>query len=423
MTNPIPSNPLGTLTTDGRLLFLTRILRLFAYGALSVVLLLYLAAVGLNSAQIGLLLTLTLIGDTLISLWITTAADRLGRRRMLIAGSALMAFAGVSFALTGNFLLLLIAATIGIISPSGYEVGPFLSIEQAALSHIIPNEQRTAVFAWYNLVGSCATALGALVGGGLVQALQNWEISVLGSYQSIVIGYAIVGVMLGLLFTRLSSAVEIASRETYAEPGPPRRGFLGLHGSQGIVLRLSALFSLDAFAGGFVLQSIVAYWFHVRFGVQPATLGAIFFAANVLAGLSALSAARVAARIGLINTMVFTHIPSNIFLILVPLMPNLSLAITILLLRFSISQMDVPTRQSYIMAVVSPEERSAAAGVTGVARTIGAALAPVLAGPLLANAALSSIPFFLCGGLKIVYDLLLYRSFRKVKPPEEQATK
>ncbi len=413
------SNPMESLCKDGRLLFVTRFLRLFAYGALSVVLLLYLAAIGLKSAQVGLLLTLTLVGDTLISLWITVVADRAGRRRMLIVGSVLMAFAGVLFVLTRDFLLLLIAATIGIISPSGYEVGPFLSIEQAALSHIIPNERRTSIFAWYNLAGSCATALGALVSGALVQLLQHMQASVVGSYQFIVIGYAAFGAVLGLLFTRLSRRVEVSSKDPIPRVESPDRGFLGLHGSRGVVLRLSALFSLDAFAGGFVLQSIVAYWFHVRFGVQPAVLGGIFFGANILAGISALSAARVASRIGLVNTMVFTHMPSNMLLILVPLLPNLTLAIVILLLRFSISQMDVPTRQSYIMAVVSPEERSAAAGVTGVARTIGAALAPVLAGPMLANTAWLSVPFFLCGGLKIVYDLLIYRNFRKLKPPEE----
>ena len=186
------------------------------------------------------------------------------------------------------------------------------------------------------------------------------------------------------------------------------------------MFKLSTLFSLDAFAGGFVLQSIVAYWFHVRFHVQPALLGGIFFGANILAGLSALAAAWVASRIGLIKTMVFTHIPSNILLILVPFMPNLPLAITVLLLRFSISQMDVPTRQSYTMAVVDPDERSAAAGITGIARTTGASLSPILTGPLLAHAALLSLPFFLSGGLKILYDLLLYRSFRALRPPEEK---
>lgn len=411
---------LRTLTSDGHLLFGTRIVRMFAYGFLAVVLMLYLVQAGLSETQIGLLLTLTLLGDTFISLWITTSADRIGRRRMLMVGAVLMIFAGTLFALTGNFILLLIAATIGVISPSGYEVGPFLSIEQAALTQIVSNEHRTQVFAWYNLVGSFATALGSLAGGALAQAAQGLGVTPLGSYRMIVLGYAAMGLILGLLFTRLSPAVEISPQA--ASPGSPQamRSRFGLHRSRGVVFKLSALFSIDAFAGGFVLQSIVAYWFHVRFNVQPALLGGIFFGANILAGLSALSAAWVASKVGLIRTMVFTHIPSNILLILVPLMPNLPLAIMMLLLRFSISQMDVPTRQSYTMAVVSPDERSAAAGITGIARTTGSSLSPVFTGPLLAQAALLNIPFFLSGGLKIVYDLLLYRSFRAIKPPEEK---
>jgi MFS family permease len=407
-----------SLSRDSRFLFVTRGLRLFAYGFLSVVLMIYLASLGLNEKQIGLLFTLTLIGDTVISLWLTTAADRTGRRRMLIAGSLLMVFAGVLFAVTENFLLLLVAATVGVISPSGYEVGPFLSIEQAALSQVVPNEERTQVFAWYNLLGSFATATGSLFGGGLTQSLQNLGVSTLGSYRVIIVAYAAGGVMLGILFSRLSRRIEVPHPPGHSPEGG--RPFLGLHKSRRIVFRLSALFSLDAFAGGFVLQSIVAYWFHVRFHLQPAALGAIFFGANVLAGLSSLTAARVASRIGLVRTMVFTHIPSNILLMLVPVMPNLPLAIIVLLLRFSISQMDVPTRQSYTMAVVSPDERSAAAGITGIARTTGASLSPVITGPLLAQSSLLSLPFFLSGGLKIVYDLLLYRSFRKVKPPEEK---
>jgi len=408
------------LTPDGRFLFITRIARMFGYGFLSVVLILYLEQVGLSQVQIGLLLSLTLIGDTIISLWITTNADRIGRRRMLIVGALLMVFAGVLFAITRNFLFLLVAATIGVISPSGYEVGPFLSIEQAALSQIFSNERRTHIFAWYNLVGSFATALGALGGGGLVQAFQDSGMTPLGSYRTIVIGYAIIGLILGVLFTRLSPAVEIQAGSDQFHSTSAFKTRFGLHRSRGVVFKLSALFSIDAFAGGFVLQSILAYWFHVRFNVQPAMLGSIFFGANILAGLSALSAAWVASKIGLIRTMVFTHIPSNILLILVPLMPNLPLAIAVLLLRFSISQMDVPTRQSYTMAVVAPDERSAAAGITGIARTTGASLSPVVTGPLLANAALMNLPFFLSGGLKIIYDLMLYRSFKAIKPPEEK---
>jgi MFS family permease len=325
-----------------------------------------------------------------------------------------MAGAGVLFAGTQSFPLLLIAAIFGVISPSGNEVGPFLSIEQAALSQTVSDRQRTRVFSWYNLAGSLATALGAFSGGGLTQLIQSAGASPLDSYRLVVAGYALMGAVLGALFLGMSSAVEVAA----AAPATLKTR-LGLHRSRGIVLRLSGLFALDAFAGGFVMQSLMAYWFHLRFGVEPAMLGGIFFGANLLAGLSALAASRVAARIGLINTMVFTHIPSNILLILVPLMPTLPLAIAVLLLRFSISQMDVPTRQSYTMAVVSPDERSAAAGVTGVARTVGASLSPLLTGPMLGSLTLLNVPFFLAGGLKIAYDLLLYRSFRRHRPPEE----
>ncbi len=409
--------PLG-LSPDGRLLFTTRIVRLFAYGFLSVILALYLIQVGLSEPEVGLLLTLTLLGDTAISLWITTSADRIGRRQMLMFGAGLMVLAGIVFVLTHNFFLLLAAATIGVISPSGNEVGPFLSIEQAALSQLLPGERRTRVFAWYNLVGSFATALGALAGGGLAQALQGAGLAPLRSYQGIVLGYALMGLVLWGLFTRLSAEVEVSTRRA---PQPTTvRAFMGLHGSRAVVFRLAGLFSLDAFAGGFMIQSLLVYWFHLRFGLEPGLLGAIFFGANLLAGLSALSAVWIASRIGLINTMVFTHLPSNILLILVPLMPNLPLAITLLLLRFSISQMDVPTRQSYTMAVVAPEERSAASGITGVARTVGASFAPVLTGLFLANPSWINLPFFISGGLKIIYDLALYRSFRGLKPPEEQ---
>jgi MFS family permease len=410
------------MTRDSYILFATRITRLFAYGFLSVVLALYLARLGFDEARIGLLITLILVGDTLISLWITASADRIGRRRMLVIGAVLMIFAGVLFAATRDFWVLLIAATIGVISPSGNEVGPFLAIEQAALSHLVPGERRTQVFAWYNLVGSFATALGSLCGGGLSQALQNSGLAALESYRAVVLGYAALGLILALLFLRLSARIEIAFPFLGNNSGEKQgRGRFGLHRSRSVVLRLSALFTLDAFAGGLVVQSIVAYWFNTRFGVPPGVLGGIFFGSNILAGISALLAARLARKIGLINTMVFTHIPSNILLILVPLMPNLPLAIALLLLRFSISQMDVPTRQSYTMAVVDPDERSATAGVTGIARTTGAALAPMISGPLVAAPILGGgLSFVVSGALKIIYDLLLYRSFRVLKPPEEK---
>jgi len=395
---------------DGYVLFTTRIVRMLAYGFLSVVLVLYLAERGLSDTLIGVLLSLTLLGDTAISLWITTTADRFGRRRMLILGALLMVFAGTIFAFTNNVILLIIAAVIGVISPSGYEVGPFLAIEQAALTQTLSDERHTSAFAWYNLGGSFATAIGALVGGALPHFLRSVGASPLSAYRAVVLAYAATGFVLALMFTRLSNAVEASKTHT-----PVPHTHFGLHRSRGVVLKLSALFGLDAFAGGFVLQSIVAYWFHIRFGVETATLGGIFFGANLLAGLSALAAASVARKIGLVNTMVFTHLPSNVLLVLVPLMPNLPLAIAVLLLRFSISQMDVPTRQSYTMTVVAPDERSAAGGVTGIARTVGAALSPALAGMLISNPVLMSAPFFMAGGLKVLYDLLLLRSFRPLR--------
>jgi len=409
---------------DVPLLFATRAVRLFGFGLLSVVLVLYLSAVGLSEARIGLLLTLTLLGDTAVSLLFTTRADRVGRRRMLLGGAALVVLAGAVFAVTQSFALLLVAATLGVISPAGNEVGPFLAIEQAALAQTLPAERRTRVFARYSLVGSFATAAGALTGGALASGLEHAGWGAIGSYRAVVVAYAALGLVLLGLFTRLSPAVEApGSRE------PDRRGRpaflgpdLGLHRSRPVVLKLAGLFTVDAFAGGFVVQSFVAYWFHHKFGASPALLGAIFFGANVLAGISALSAAWVASRIGLVRTMVFTHLPSNVLLLAVPLMPTLPLAMAALLLRFSISQMDVPTRQSYTMAVVDPDERSAAAGVTGIARTVGAALAPVAAGPLYATAALASVPFFVAGALKIAYDLALFAAFRAVEPPEERGS-
>ena len=418
LAGTIQSGALQDLTRDGWVLFLTRFVRLFSYGALSVVLVFYLTGLGLTAAQTGTLLTLTLLGDTVISLCLTAQADRIGRRRMLLIGAALMAGAGIIFAVTGNFLLLTVAGTIGVISPSGNEVGPFLPIEQAALSQIVPSRSRTQVFAWYSLAGSIATAVGSLAAGFLVQGLRKTAMTPLASERAVVLLYSVMGLVLALLFRTISASAEV---RIDAESPVAVKRLLGLRSSRGVVLKLSGLFALDAFGGGFVVQSFVAYWFYLRFGVAPATLGGIFFGANVFAGISALLASRLAARIGLVKTMVFTHLPSNVLLISIPLMPRLSLAILVLLLRFSISQMDVPTRQSYTMAIVDPEERSATAGITGVARTTGAAVAPLFAGMLFAHPSLINLPFFIAGTLKIAYDLMLYRAFVRLEPPEERS--
>jgi predicted MFS family arabinose efflux permease len=408
----------SNLDRDVILLFATRALRLFGYGFLSVVLVLYLTALGYSGGEVGLLLTLTLLGDAAISLWLTTHADRIGRRRVLIAGAGLMLVAGVAFVATPLYVVLLAAATIGVISPSGNEVGPFLAVEQASLSQLVGARARTSVFARYQLVGAGATAFGALAAGAAAQLAIGQGASAADAYRLVIAAYAVVGILLALLFTRVSPRVEVPPSEVTDEAIRTR---LGLHRSQGVVLRLSALFALDAFAGGFVILSFVSFWFQSRFGVDPVVLGWLLFGANLLAALSALAAGPLAARFGLVNTMVFTHLPSNILLMLVPLMPTLPLAALVLLLRFSISQMDVPTRQSYTMAIVAPDERSAAAGVTGIARSLGVSTAPLIAGPLFLSASLAGAPFVIGGGLKILYDVLLYRRFRALRPPEEQA--
>ena len=404
-----------TPTLDIPLLFSTRIIRMFCYGFLSVVLVLYLSEAGLTEGQAGLLFTFTLAGDALISLYLTTHADGFGRKKTLIIGAMLMLGAGVVFLLTNNLFILILAAVIGVISPSGNEIGPFLSVEQAGLSQLLPDKLRTKIFAWYNLAGSFSTAIGALTGGWLAQLLQTSGWTAFDSYRYILTGYAIGGFLIAILFLQVSPAIEVKNEASQA----PK--ILGLHKSRKVVFKLSAFFALDAFAGGLIVQSMIAYWFHVKFGVDTGILGSIFFGANILAGISSLLAVKIADKFGLINTMVFTHIPSNILLILVPLMPSLPLAIGTLLLRFSISQMDVPTRQSYTMAVVAPDERSAASGVTAIARSVGAAISPMLTGLFFSIPFLFNAPLFLAGGLKIVYDLLLFREFSAVKPPEESA--
>jgi MFS family permease len=365
---------------------------------------------------IGAILTLSLIGDTFLSLWLTTRADRLGRRRVLIAGSLLMVVAGVVFAATDWPPALILAAAAGVISPTGNEVGPFLAVEQASLTETVPASRRTPTFAWYNLVGYVATASGALLAGVASQVLLAQGLAQVDAYRAIVVSYAVIGAVMTAAAASVGPGIERRARGGGVDDVRTR---FGLGRSRSIVFRLAALFSVDAFAGGFIPLSLIAYWFHLRFGAEPGVLGSVFFVANLLAAVSALSAARIAARIGLVNTMVLTHLPSNVLLMLIPLMPTLELAIALLLLRFTLSQMDVPTRQSYVMSVVEPDERSAAAGVTGIARTTGAALSPAISAVLIPTAGLAAVPFYLAGGLKIAYDLLLFRAFRTVRPADE----
>jgi MFS family permease len=399
------------LSKDGWLLFASCGVRSFAYGFLSVVLGLYLAAVGFGIGAIGGIFTAALAGGAVMTVLLSTIADQFGRRRILMVGAALMALAGVVFAVSDSLILLAAAAVLGTISPSGKEVGPFLSVEQAMLPQTTGDEHRTTIFAAYNLVGSLAGALGALA----VSVPSLFGLSQLEGYRLLVWGYVFAALILFLLFGSLSLEVEV----TGIIPSTKRQGF-GVHRSSGVVAKLATLFAIDSFAGGFIVQSLVAYWFYLRYGVDTKALGSIFFGANFLAALSFLLAAPISKRIGLLNTMVSTHLLSNILLLLVPFMPNLQLTIGVFLVRHLLSQLDVPTRQSYTIAIVDPDERSAAAGITSVARNAAAAVAPAFTGWMLTVPAVGW-PFLIAGGLKIVYDLLIFTLFRNVRPPEEVA--
>ncbi len=397
------------LSRDGWLLLATCGVRSLAYGFLSVILGLYLDAIGLSMTAIGWVFTAALAGGAVMTMIITAFADSFGRKFLLIVGALLMALAGWVFAVSDNPILLTIAAIFGTISPSGKEVGPFLSLEQAILPQTTSDEQRTAVFSAYNLVGSFAGALGALAVG----LPSFFSFTAIAGYKFLIWGYIASAGLLALLFALLSPMVEAKKKADSATRN------VGLRKSRGIVAKLAGLFALDAFAGAFIVQSIVAYWFFLRYQTDLSALGGIFFGTNILAALSFLAAPAIARRIGLLNTMVFTHLPSNFLILLVPLMPNVEWAIAVLLVRYSLSQLDVPTRQSYTMAVVDADERAAAAGVLSVARNAGAAVAPLFTGTILAVPALG-LPFLLAGGIKVIYDLWIFAVFRHVKPPEEE---
>jgi MFS family permease len=399
-----------SLSRDGWLLFASCAVRSFAYGFLSVILGLYLDAIGLSPTGIGWIFTAALAGGAVMTIAITAVADSFGRKALLIVGAILMALAGWVFAVTDNPVLLTVAAIFGTISPSGKEVGPFLSIEQAILPQTTSDQHRTSVFSAYNLIGSFAGAIGALAVG--LPSL--FSLTPIAGYRLLIWSYVGSAIFLTILFAQLSSKAE-----TERKAGSTTRN-IGLQKSRGIVAKLAGLFALDAFAGGFIVQSIVAYWFYLRFKTDLNALGGIFFGTNMLAALSFLAAPAIARRFGLLNTMVFTHLPSNFLILLVPLMPNMKLAVAVLLIRHLLSQMDVPTRQSYTMAVVDADERAASAGILSVARNAGAAMAPLFTGAILAKPAWG-LPFLLAGGLKVVYDLWIYAVFRHVKPPEERS--
>ena len=401
------SGTLRSLTRDTRLLFVTRAVRTFAYGLLAVILALFLSARGFSDAEIGLVFTLTLVGDAVLSLGVGVIADRYGRRRVLVASCLLVVLAGVVFAATNNAIVLTLAAVLGTISPSGSEVGPFLSIEQAAISQEVPGPERTRIFGFYQLTGSLSNACGALAGGWLANAVSRHGRSDLDGYRAVLLVYAALGLVMAALFLGLSSAVEPRLHVTSR---------IGLHRSKRAVTTLASLFAIDSFGSGLAVQTLLAYWLHRRFGADVGVLGTIFFATNTVAGFSALLSAPIAKRFGLVNTMVWSHLPGNVLLIAFPFMPTLELSVAALLGRFLVAQMDVPARTSYMMAIVDDDERSAASTLTNQAKLVGNSLGPLAAGLM----GLSAAPFVVAGILKITYDLSLYRLFRRLRPPEEQ---
>lgn len=400
------------MTGDGRLLLAARAVRSLGYGLFSVILGLHLEAAGYTPAAVGFIITLSLAGSAGLTALLASSADRLGRRRVLLASGTLMVIGGLVFLLTDQLAALAAAALTGTISPAAAETGPFETVESAILPQAVTTAGRNRAFGWYHAVGALALALGSLAAGALEPIAAAWGLEGLGAYR---LGYGLYtgAALLGLLvLSRLSPSAEAQ--------GPRPRRALALGRSRKTVWRLAALFSLDAFAGGFVVQSIVVYWFSLRFGAGLAVLGPVFGAVSLLKALSYLVAVRLADRVGLIRTMVFTHLPSNLLLLLLPVMPSLPLAVAVLLLRHMLAQMDVPARSSYVVAIVAPEERTAANGVTMLVRPAAHAASPVLAG-LAIQLAGSGLPFFLAGSLKIAYDLLLYAGFRRLAPAEERS--
>ncbi len=395
---------------DLNVLFFTRGVRAFGDGFVSVLLAAYLAELGFSGWRIGAVATTTLLGTAAATLLVGVITDRAGRRRTLLFAALLASATGVAVASTSVFPLLLVVALAGTLNPTAGDIGVFLPVEQAILPQMVAPQRRTSTFARLNLVSTLSSATGALFAGVPVLADRWLGADTLDVMRGMFVGYSALALVNFVAYRTLSPAVEPHSER------PPRP----LHRSRGVVMQLSGLFAIDAFAGGFIVQSMLALWLFERYGLSVDQAGAIFFAAGIFTAFSFLVAARVAGRFGLINTMVFTHLPSNVLLIVVALMPNVWLAVGMLLARQSLSQMDVPTRQSYTMAVVDPDERAAAASVTGVARSVSSAGSPVIAGAML-GAASFGWPLVIAGTMKCVYDLLLLARFRSLRPEEEIA--
>ena len=405
---------LDWISQDGKLLLWARTVRTFSYGFLSVILAIYLKLIGFNEILIGVVLTVTLVNSVIFNLLSSAYADRIGRKKILTLYAGLMVISAVIFFFTNDYVALIIAALIGTINVTGSEVGAFLSLEQAILPQTVNNiKKRNSIFALYNMVGTFAMSGGVLVSGLPSFLEQHYGLDQISAIKTLFVFYAILALVVMAIYLILSKGVEIQPKNGQSIPqnkiSPQTRG---------IITKLSSLFAVDSFGGGFVIQSIVAFWFYSRFGADLTMLSYIFSAAGVLTAVSFLLATKIASKIGLVNTMVFTHIPSNILLILLAFAPNFSVGILLYLARMSLSQMDVPTRQSYIVAIVNENERVAAAGITNTSRNVAQAVSPSLAGGVIQILSLSA-PFVVGGILKIAYDIGIFASFRKIKPPEE----
>ena len=415
------------LTRDGRLLLAAKLVRSFGYGFLSVILAIYLDLVGFEGFLIGLILTTTLINSVAFTLIASFYADKMGRRKFLLLYAALMSVSGFIFTFSENYIALIIAAFIGTINITGAESGAFLTIEQAILPQTLKNvRKRNTVFAIYNMAGTLAMAAGVLLVGlpaVLQQQLQYFDIVLnqIGSIKLLFALYSVLGIVLIGIYLLLSQKIEVQNNQDKQTDEPKQLIKMSslTPKSRSIVLRLSGLFAIDSFAGGFIIQSIVSFWFFTRFGADLTTLSYIFSVSGVLTAFSFMAAAKIADRIGLINTMVFTHIPANILIIAVAFAPTLPMAVVLYLLRMALSQMDVPTRQSYIVAVVREDERTVSAGITNISRNVTQAISPSLIGILINYLSLAA-PFVIGGALKVVYDVALFLNFRNIKPPEEK---
>ncbi|OLD31578.1 MAG: MFS transporter [Thaumarchaeota archaeon 13_1_40CM_2_39_13_2] len=405
---------LDWISRDGKLLLCARIVRTFSYGFLSIILAIYLKLIGFNEVLIGVVLTATLVNSVIFNLISSAYADKIGRKKILTIYAILMVLSAVIFFLTNNYVALIIAALIGTINVTGSEVGAFLSLEQAILPQTVKDiKKRNSIFAIYNMVGTFAMAGGVLVSGLPNFLVQHYGLAQINAIKTLFIFYAVLALVVTGIYLALSKKIEIQVQDGQRVPqksiSPKTRG---------IITKMSSLFAVDSFAGGFVIQSIVAFWFYSKFGADLSVLSYIFSVAGVLTALSFLVATKIASKIGLINTMVFTHIPSNILLILLAFAPNFSVAILLYLARMGLSQMDVPTRQSYIVSIVNENERVAAASITNTSRNVAQAVSPSLAGAVIQVLSLST-PFVIGGILKIAYDIGMFANFRKIKPPEE----